>query len=98
MTDPDASNDSLPETSAAEKLRRHLEEIARERDRAHQSLQDREAELVRIQRLARVGGVEINFRTGYRKRSPQYLILHRLPPDGLDQTYDDYPIHNHPHT
>src|SRR6266436_5193895 len=96
MTDPDASNDSLPETLAAEKLRRHLEEIARERDRAHQALQDREAELVRIQRLARVGGVEINFRTGYRKRSPEYLIIHGLPPDGGDETYDDWVRRIHP--
>src|SRR6266481_7949605 len=96
MTDPDASNDSLPETLAAEKLRRHLEEIARERDRAHQALQDREAELVRIQRLARVGGVEINFRTRYRKRSPEYLIIHGLPPDGGDETYDDWVRRIHP--
>ena len=83
MTNPDASNALPPETLAAEKLRRHLEEIARERDRAHQALQEREAELVRIQRIARVGGVEINFRTGYRKRSPEYLILHGLPPEAV---------------
>src|SRR6266436_9117326 len=96
MTDPDASNDSLPETLAAEKLRRHLEEIARERDRAHQALQEREAELVRIQRIARVGGVEINFRTGYRKRSPEYLIIHGLPPEAADETYDDWVRRIHP--
>jgi PAS domain S-box-containing protein len=96
MTGPDASNDSLPETLAAEKLRRHLEDIASERDRAHQALQEREAELVRIQRLARVGGVEINFRTGYRKRSPEYVIIHGLPPEAADETYDDWVRRIHP--
>src|SRR5690349_3449381 len=48
MTGP---NDTLPETAAAENLRRHLEEIARERDKAHLALLDREAELARIQRI-----------------------------------------------
>jgi PAS domain S-box-containing protein len=96
MTGPDASNDSLPETLAAEKLRRHLEDIASERDRAHQALQEREAELVRIQRLARVGGVEINFRTGYRKRSPEYVIIHGLPTGAADETYDDWVRRIHP--
>ncbi len=96
MTNPDASNALPPETLAAEKLRRHLEEIARERDRAHQALQEREAELVRIQRIARVGGVEINFRTGYRKRSPEYLIIHGLPPEAADETYDDWVRRIHP--
>jgi PAS domain S-box-containing protein len=96
MTGPDASNDCLPETLAAEKLRRHLEDIARQRDRAHEALQEREAELVRIQRLARVGGVEINFRTGYRKRSPEYVIIHGLPPEAADETYDDWVRRIHP--
>jgi PAS domain S-box-containing protein len=96
MTSPDASNDMLPKTADAEKLRRHLQEIVRERDRAHQALQEREAELVRIQRLARVGGVEINFRTGYRKRSPEYLMIHGLPPEAGDETYDDWVRRIHP--
>src|SRR5690348_3800415 len=58
MTNPDSPNDVLPETVAAERLRRHLEEIARERDQAYRTLQEREAELARIQRIARVGGLE----------------------------------------
>ncbi len=80
MTGPDASNDSLPETLAAEKLRRHLEDIARERDRAH---------------LA-VGGVEINCRRGYRKRSTEYVIIHGLPSEAADETYDDWVRRIHP--
>ena len=67
---PDSSN-VVPETVAAERLRQHLEEIARERDRADRALQEREAELARIQRIARVGGLEIDFRDGVRnRRSP----------------------------
>ena len=42
----------LPETDAAERLRQHLQQIASERDRAHRALQEREAELARIQRIA----------------------------------------------
>ena len=40
---------------SAARLRQHLEEIVRERDKAHRALQEREAELARIQRIARVG-------------------------------------------
>ena len=50
MTPSDTSN-VLPE-AAAERLRQHLQQISRERDRAHRALQEREAELARIQRIA----------------------------------------------
>src|SRR3954466_8802050 len=90
MTPPDRSN-ILPETEAAERLRQHLEEIARERDRAHRALQEREAELARIQRIARVGGVEVNLREGFHnRRSPEYLIIHGLPPEASNETHDDW--------
>ena len=46
MTTPITQNEPLPETAAAERLHQHLEEIARERDRAHRALQQREAELL----------------------------------------------------
>src|SRR5262249_27405456 len=83
-----AENDPLPETAAAESLRRHLEEIARERDRAHRALQEREAELARIQRIARVGGLEIDFRGGVRnRRSPEYLLVHGLPPEAATRAH-----------
>jgi len=97
MTGPDASNKLLPETLAAEKLRRHLEEIARERDSAHQTLQEREAELVHIQRIARVGGVEVDLREGFKnRRSPEYLIIHGLPPEAADETHEDWVKRVHP--
>ncbi len=79
---PSDRPDILPETAAAERLRQHLEEIAHERDRAHRALQEREAELARIQRIARVGGLEIDFRDGVKnRRSPEYLLVHGLPPE-----------------
>ena len=92
---PDPSN-ALPE-AAAERLRQHLEEIARERDRAHRALQEREAELARIQRIARVGGLEIDFRDGVKnRRSPEYLLVHGLPPEAANETYEDWVDRIHP--
>src|SRR5205809_2174652 len=90
MTPPDRSN-LLPETEAAERLRQHLEEIVRERDKAHRALQEREAELARIQRIARVGGLEIDLRDGVKnRRSPEYLLVHGLPPEAANETYEDW--------
>src|SRR3954451_6741300 len=96
MTPPDPTN-LLPETAAAERLRQHLQEIARERDRAHRALQEREAELARIQRIARVGGLEIDFRDGVRnRRSPEYLLVHGLPLEAANETYGDWVERIHP--
>jgi PAS domain S-box-containing protein len=92
----DRSN-TLPEAAAAERLRQHLEEIAHERDRAHRALQEREAELARIQRIGRVGGVEVDFRDGFKnRRSPEYLIIHGLPPDAANETHEDWVDRIHP--
>ncbi|HLZ04298.1 MAG TPA: PAS domain-containing protein [Bradyrhizobium sp.] len=91
------SNDTLPETAAAENLRRHLEKIAHERDRAHRALTERETELARIQRIARVGGLEIDFRDGVKnRRSPEYLLIHGLPPEAANETYSDWVARIHP--
>src|SRR3954471_9446614 len=90
MTHSDTSN-VLPEIAAAERLRQHLQEIANERDHAHRALQEREAELARIQRIAGVGGLEIDFRDGVRnRRSPEYLLIHGLPPEAANETYEDW--------
>ena len=87
MTPSDSSN-FLPE-AAAERLQQYLQEIASERDRAHRVLQEREAELVRIQRIAGVGGLEIDFRDGVKnRRSPEYLLVHGLPPEAANETYE----------
>jgi len=96
MNTSDASN-VFPETAAAERLRQSLEEIARERDRAHRAVLEREAELARIQRIARVGGLEIEFRDGVKnRRSPEYLLVHGLPPEAANETYEDWVTRIHP--
>jgi PAS domain S-box-containing protein len=94
---PSDSSTVLPETAAAERLRQHLQEIADERDKAHRALQEREAELARIQRIGRVGGVEVDFRDGFKnRRSPEYLIIHGLPPDATNETHEDWVERIHP--
>jgi PAS domain S-box-containing protein len=91
MTSADALNDKLPESLVAERLRQHLAEIARERDKAHRALQEREAELARVQRIGRVGGVEVDLREGFlNRRSPEYLIIHGLPPEAANETHEDW--------
>src|SRR3954465_15735186 len=94
---PPVEPNVLPEAEAAERLRQHLEEIARERDRAHRALQEREAELARIQRIGRVGGVEVDFREGFKnRRSPEYLIIPALPPDAANETHEEWVERIHP--
>jgi PAS domain S-box-containing protein len=89
--------DPLLETTAAERLRQHLEEIARERDEAYRALQEREAELARIQRIGKVGGVEVDFREGFKnRRSPEYLMLHGLPPESADELHEAWVNRIHP--
>jgi PAS domain S-box-containing protein len=94
---PSTSSNLLSEAEAAERLRQHLEEIARERDKAHRALQEREAELARVQRIGRVGGVEVDFRDGFKnRRSLEYLIIHGLPPDAANETHEDWVNRIHP--
>jgi PAS domain S-box-containing protein len=93
---PSDTSSILPE-SATDRLRQHLQQIASERDRAHRALQEREAELARIQRIGRVGGVEVDFREGFKnRRSPEYLIIHGLPPDAANETHEQWVERIHP--
>ena len=97
ITTADDLTDPLPETVAAERLRQHLEEIARERDEAYLALQERENELARIQRIGKVGGLEVDFREGFKnRRSPEYLLLHGLPPEATDESHQDWVDRIHP--
>ncbi|TWB01246.1 hybrid sensor histidine kinase/response regulator [Bradyrhizobium stylosanthis] len=97
ITTADALNDPLPETIAAERLRQHLEDVARERDNAYRALQEREAELARIQRIGKVGGLEVDFREGFKnRRSPEYLMIHGLPPEATDESHEDWVNRIHP--
>jgi PAS domain S-box-containing protein len=91
------SNEKRSKSVAADLLRRHLEEIERERDKAHRALQEREAELARIQRIALVGGLEIDFREGVKnRRSPEYLLVHGLPPEATNEAYENWVARIHP--
>ncbi|WP_315767953.1 PAS domain S-box protein [Bradyrhizobium sp. SZCCHNR2012] len=99
MTSPDAPHDVLPDSDgvAAAELRQHLEEVARDRDQAYRAVQEREAELARIQRIGRVGGFEVDLRDGLRnRRSPEYLILHGLPPEAANETHQAWVQRVHP--
>jgi PAS domain S-box-containing protein len=97
MTMGDPLDNPVPETTAAAQLREHLAEIARERDAAYRSLQEREAELARIQRIGKVGGLEVDLREGFRnRRSPEYLLLHGLPPEAMEESHEDWVNRIHP--
>jgi PAS domain S-box-containing protein len=90
-----ASAASLPADATA--LKQHLEAISRERDRAYQALAMREADLARVQRIAGVGGVEVDLRDGFKTtRSPEYLAIHGLPPDAAHETHRDWVNRIHP--
>jgi PAS domain S-box-containing protein len=90
-------NDSSSGAATADSLRQHLLEIARERDSAYRALQEREAELARIQRIGRVGGLEVDLRGGFRnRRSPEYLLIHGLPPEAVNESHEDWVNRVHP--
>jgi signal transduction histidine kinase len=58
---------------------------------------EREAELTRVQQLGRIGGLEVDLRTGFRnRRSPEYLLVHGLPLDAANETHEDWVRRIHP--
>jgi hypothetical protein len=60
-------------------------------------LREREAELARVQQLGRIGGLEVDLRTGFHnRRSPEYLLVHGLPPDAANESHDDWVQRIHP--
>jgi two-component system, chemotaxis family, CheB/CheR fusion protein len=68
-----------------------------ERKRAEKALREREAELARVQEIGRVGGVDVDLRDGFRnKRSPEYLRLHGLPTDAVNEAHEDWIRRLHP--
>ena len=90
-------SESPSQSAPNDQSKQHLLELARERDSAHKILQDREAELARIQRIARVGGVEVDLRHGFQnRRSPEYLLIHGLPPEAANETHEDWVNRIHP--
>ena len=86
---------SLPADAAA--LKQHLETLSRERDRVYHALAMREADLARIQRIAGIGGVEVDLTDGFKSyRSPEYLAIHGLPPDTSPESHDGWLSRVHP--
>jgi PAS domain S-box-containing protein len=61
------------------------------------ALREREAELARVQQIGRIGGLEVDLRSGFRnRRSPEYLLIHGLPPDAVNETHEDWVQRIHP--
>jgi PAS domain S-box-containing protein len=60
-------------------------------------LREREAELARVQQIGRIGGLEVDLTTGFRnRRSPEYLLIHGLPPDAANESHEDWVRRIHP--
>ena len=61
------------------------------------ALKDRENDLARVQKIARIGGVAVDLRNGFDngRRSPEYLEIHGLSPDAID-THQDWVARIHP--
>jgi PAS domain S-box-containing protein len=70
---------------------------ATERLRAVEALQQREAELARVQRIGQIGGMEVDLvERRLSRRSPEYLQLHGLHPDSPYETEEDWLQRVHP--
>jgi PAS domain S-box-containing protein len=64
---------------------------------ADAALREREAELARVQQVGRIGGLEVDLRTGFRnRRSPEYLLIHGLPADAANESHEDWVRRIHP--
>ncbi len=64
---------------------------------AREALREREAELARVQQIGQIGGLEVDLRDGFRNhRSPEYLIVHGLPPEAANETHEDWVRRIHP--
>jgi PAS domain S-box-containing protein len=64
---------------------------------AASALREREAELARVQQIGRIGGLEVDLRTGFRnRRSPEYLLIHGLPPDAANESHEAWVARIHP--
>lgn len=67
------------------------------REAAEQALRKREQELAQVQKIGRIGGLEVDLRTGFRNtRSPEYLNVHGLPPEAANESHEDWVRRLHP--
>jgi PAS domain S-box-containing protein len=68
-----------------------------DRIRAERALRDREADLARVQQIGKVGGVEVLLTDGFHnRRSPEYLVIHGLPPEAAHESHEDWVRRLHP--
>jgi PAS domain S-box-containing protein len=66
-------------------------------ERDMQALRERQLELVRVQRIGGVGGLDVDLANGFRsQRSPEYLHLHGLPPNTVDDSHEQWVARVHP--
>jgi len=64
---------------------------------ASAALREREAELARVQQIGRIGGLQVDLKAGFRnRRSPEYLLIHGLPPDAANETHEEWVQRIHP--
>jgi PAS domain S-box-containing protein len=60
-------------------------------------LRERTAQLIRAQRVGRIGGFEVDLRDGNRSRcSPEYLAIHGLPSEAWNESHEDWVARIHP--
>ena len=64
---------------------------------SERAVRDRESELASVEQIARIAGITVDLRNGFRneRRSPEYLAIHGLPPDATD-THEDWIRRLHP--
>jgi PAS domain S-box-containing protein len=64
---------------------------------AERTLKERENDLARVQRIAGIGGVTVDLRSGFNngRRSPEYREIHGISPDAVD-THEDWVKRIHP--
>ena len=64
---------------------------------AASALREREAQLARVQQVGRIGGLEVDLRAGFHnRRSPEYLLIHGLPPEAVYESHEDWVQRLHP--
>ncbi|WP_422678211.1 PAS domain-containing protein [Bosea beijingensis] len=65
---------------------------------ALKQLRSREEELARVQRIGQIGGLEVDLREGAfrNSRSPEYLVVHGLPPEAANETHEAWVARIHP--
>jgi PAS domain S-box-containing protein len=68
-----------------------------EQRRLNAALLRRESELKHVQELAGVGGLEVDLRDTFRnRRSPEYLLVHGLPPEAATESHEAWVQRVHP--